>query len=193
MFSFTLLVAYLAINALAVPLNDLTKRQGGCKKVHFIFARGSTEGGTMGGTVGPAFSRALATKFGAGNVASEGVRYPADIAGAFSGGTNPGGAKGSINMAAMAKAVMNKCPTTRIVLGGYSQGAEQVHGALASKNLGQDGARIAVSFFSCRFSFFFLCRFFLSFFLVDISLFLSCRYFSYFLVYIFLSSFPFNS
>jgi cutinase len=158
MFSFTLLVAYLAINALAVPLNDLTKRQGGgCKKVHFIFARGSTEGGTMGGTVGPAFSRALATKFGAGNVASEGVRYPADIAGAFSGGTNPGGAKGSINMAAMAKAVMNKCPTTRIVLSGYSQGAEQVHGALASKNLGQDGARIAVSFFlslltllSCR-------------------------------------------
>jgi cutinase len=138
-------MACLALCATAGPLTLHEKRQG-CKKVHFIFARGSTEGGTMGGTVGPAFSRALGTKFGAGNVGTEGVRYPADIAGAFSGGTNPSGSKGAINMAAMAKAVMGRCPNTKIVLGGYSQGAEQVHGALFSKNLGQDGARIAVRF-----------------------------------------------
>jgi cutinase len=102
----------------------------------------------MGITVGPAFSRALSSKFGAGNVAAEGVPYPADIAGAFSGGTNPSGAAGAIKMTAMARAVMSKCPKSKIVLSGYSQGAEQVHGALAAKNLGADGVKIAVSFFS---------------------------------------------
>jgi Cutinase len=144
MFSIAILTACLAVYTLAFSEADLIKRQAGCKKIHFIFARGSTEIGTMGSTVGPAFSRALSSKFGAANVQTEGVRYPADIAGAFTGGTNPSGAKGAIRMAEMAKQVMSKCPTTRIILGGYSQGAEQVHGALARKNLGQDGARIAV-------------------------------------------------
>jgi len=99
----------------------------------------------MGITVGPAFSRALGTKFGAGNVASEGVPYPADIAGAFSGGTNPSGAPGAVKMSAMAKSVISRCPQAKIVLSGYSQGAEQVHGALAAKNLGADGAKIAAA------------------------------------------------
>jgi hypothetical protein len=148
MFSVAFLTAYLAVLALAFPEADLIKRQAACKKIHFIFARGSTEMGTMGSTVGPAFSRALSSKFGAANVQTEGVRYPADIAGAFTGGTNPAGAQGAIKMAQMAKQVMSRCPTTRIVLGGYSQGAEQVHGALAKKNLGQDGARIAVCSFA---------------------------------------------
>jgi hypothetical protein len=144
MFCIAFLAAYLAAYTLAFPEADISKQQAPCKKFHFIFARGSTEMGTMGSTVGPAFSRALSSKFGAANVQTEGVRYPADIAGAFTGGTNPSGAKGAIKMTEMAKQVMSKCPTTRIILGGYSQGAEQVHGALAKKNLGQDGARIAV-------------------------------------------------
>ena len=147
--SFAIVTAYVALQALAAPpseLVSLSERQagGGCKKIHFIFARGSTEVGTMGSTVGPAFSRALSSKFGAGNVAADGVPYPADIAGAFSGGTNPSGAPGATKMAAMAKSVLQRCPTARIVLSGYSQGAEQVHGALYAKNLGNDGARIAV-------------------------------------------------
>jgi len=140
-----LAMALLAVCALAAPANDLHPRQGGCKKVHFLFARGSTEGGTMGSTVGPAFSRALGSKFGANNVESKGVPYPADIAGAFSGGTNPSGSKGAIKMAEMAKSIIQKCPSAKIVLGGYSQGAEQVHGALSTKNLGADGAKIAAA------------------------------------------------
>jgi hypothetical protein len=142
--------------------NHLLPRQGGggCKKIHFIFARGSTETGTMGITVGPAFSRALSSRFGASNVHSEGVPYPADIAGAFSGGVNPSGAAGAIKMTAMARAAWAKCPQTKIVLGGYSQGAEQVHGALAGKNLGLEGAKIAVCVFVLSFAatcgFFFL-------------------------------------
>lgn len=145
MLPFAFVAAFLALHAMAAPTADLVERQGGgCKKIHFIFARGSTETGTMGITVGPAMSKALNAKFGAGNVAAEGVQYPADIAGAFSGGTNPSGSAGAIKMTAMAKSVLEKCPNSKVILSGYSQGAEQVHGALFAKNLGQDGARIAV-------------------------------------------------
>jgi hypothetical protein len=145
LFVFTTAIC-LALHTFAAPAADLDRRQNGsaCKKIHFIFARGSTESGTLGITVGPAFSKALNTKFGANNVASEGVPYPADIAGAFSGGTNPSGSAGAVKMTAMAKSVISRCPSAKIVLGGYSQGAEQVHGALAATNLGADGAKIAV-------------------------------------------------
>jgi cutinase len=141
----SLLIVAATTLAAPAPSPALEQRQAGCKKIHFIFARGTTEMGTMGSTVGPAFSRALGTKFGAGNVHSEGVSYPADIGGAFSGGTNPGGSAGSIKMAAMAKTVIERCPETNVVLCGYSQGAEQVHGALMAKNLGPLSAKIAVS------------------------------------------------
>jgi len=146
MLPLTFMIVFAALQTLASPTAKLHERQagGGCKKVHFIFARGSTEPGTMGSTVGPAFTRALSSKFGAANVASEGVQYPADISGAFSGGTNPSGAPGAVKMTQMAKSVLQRCPNARIVLSGYSQGAEQVHGALFAKNLGEDGARIAV-------------------------------------------------
>jgi cutinase len=145
MLPFAFVTAYLVLHALAAPAPDLMERQsGGCKKIHFIFARGSTESGTMGITVGPAMSKALSSKFGAANVAAEGVQYPADIAGAFSGGTNPSGSAGAIKMTSMAKSILERCPNARVILSGYSQGAEQVHGALFAKNLGEDGARIAV-------------------------------------------------
>jgi len=145
--SLAFIIVYVALHALASPAVPLHERQagGGCKKVYFIFARGSTEPGTMGTTVGPAFTSALKTKFGANEVSSEGVSYPADIAGAFSGGTNPSGSPGATKMTSMAKAVLQRCPNARIVLSGYSQGAEQVHGALFAKNLGEDGARITAA------------------------------------------------
>jgi cutinase len=115
----------------------------GCKKVAFFFARGSTEGGTMGGTVGPALQRALEGKF-PGQVMTQGISYPASIDGAVSGAINPSGAPGALDMTKKVKAILERCPDIKIVLSGYSQGAEQVHGALAEKNLGPLGAKIAV-------------------------------------------------
>jgi cutinase len=47
-------------------------------------------------------------------------------------------------MAKKARSVMERCPDSRIILSGYSQGAEQVHGALGKSNLGELGAKIAV-------------------------------------------------
>jgi cutinase len=108
----------------------------------------------MGITVGPALSSALGRKFGAGNVLSQGVSYPADIAGAVTGAINPAAAPGAKDMTKKVRALFASCPETKIILSGYSQGAEQVHGALQKDNLGPDGAKIAVrtSNFSSQYS-----------------------------------------
>jgi cutinase len=100
----------------------------------------------MGMTVGPALSSALERKFGAANFMSQGVSYPASIEGAVSGAINPSGAPGSKDMTKKVKAIWASCPDTKIILSGYSQGAEQVHGTLQKDNLGPDGAKIAVSY-----------------------------------------------
>jgi len=111
----------------------------------------------MGQTVGPALQRALQAKF-PGQVSVMGVQYPADMGGAVSGAINPSGvcgsayygrsdqrqAKGAKDMAKKARSVMERCPSSKIILSGYSQGAEQVHGALGKSNLGELGAKIAV-------------------------------------------------
>jgi cutinase len=96
----------------------------------------------MGQTVGPALQRALEGKF-PGQVTTMGVKYPASIAGAVTGAINPSDAEGSKDMTAKVKQVMASCPASKIILSGYSQGAEQVHGALQKANLGPDGAKIA--------------------------------------------------
>ncbi|KAF2397744.1 cutinase-domain-containing protein [Trichodelitschia bisporula] len=132
---------FAAPNAAPVPQG---KGLGGCKKVTLIFARGTTEMGTMGSTVGPALQRALEGKF-PGQVKAEGVKYPADMGGAVSGAINPSGSEGAKQMAKMAKEALAACPDTKIILSGYSQGAEQVHGALMKTNLGEDGAKIAAA------------------------------------------------
>ena len=60
-----------------------------------------------------------------------------------SGAISPATAAGSQKMASMARQKMSQCPQTKVVLSGYSQGAEQVHGAL--KILGRDAAKVGVS------------------------------------------------
>ncbi|CAD0101382.1 unnamed protein product [Aureobasidium mustum] len=110
---------------------------GVCKPVTYIFARGTTEIGNMGSTVGPALQRALESAFGSNNVATQGVTYPANVAGAISGALNPGSAQGARTMASLTQQALSKCPDTKVILAGYSQGAEQVHGALINLQNGQ--------------------------------------------------------
>jgi cutinase len=83
----------------------------------------------------------MKTAFGNKTVAIQGVNYAADIAGATSGATDPKDAAGAKNMAMLAMMATVTCPNTKIVLSGYSQGAEQVRGAL----MNMPSNKIAVS------------------------------------------------
>ena len=88
--------------------------------------------GTLGSIVGPGLASALVKD--TGSCAVQGVDYPADAAGnAAMGGT--GGPK----MAALVNQALQQCPDTKIILGGYSQGAMVVHNALNTI----DGSKIA--------------------------------------------------
>ncbi|TID22024.1 carbohydrate esterase family 5 protein [Venturia nashicola] len=109
---------------------------GVCKPITLIFARGTTEPGNMGLIVGPPLAAAMQTTFGADKVAIQGVDYLADIPGAASGALAPQDAAGAKTMIALIKTLTTACPTTKIVLSGYSQGAEQVRGALGGMTFG---------------------------------------------------------
>ena len=84
--------------------NDL-KNGNGCKQVLVIFARGTTEAGNVGSIAGPPFFGALKTSVGAGNVAVQGVDYPADVAGFLAGGDRAG----SATMASLVNQAISQC------------------------------------------------------------------------------------
>jgi hypothetical protein len=88
---------------------------GDCKAMTVIFARGTTETGNVGTLAGPPFFNALEVSVGAGNVAVQGVDYPADIPGFLAGGD----AGGSKTMASLVQQAMTQCPSTKIVMAGY--------------------------------------------------------------------------
>lgn len=105
--------------------NDLS---GSCKAYTVVFARGTTEPGNVGILVGPPFFDALREKLGSANVAIQGVNnYDADIDGYIAGGD----AGGSQEMAKEIQQAYSKCPSTKLVASGYSQGGQIVHNAAA--------------------------------------------------------------
>ncbi|KAF2397846.1 cutinase-domain-containing protein [Trichodelitschia bisporula] len=96
----------------------LTPRQaGGCKPYTLVFARGTTEPGTMGMTVGPTLSSGLKSAM-PGKWDVQGVSYTADIA-----GDNCIGLPGGVKCMAQINKIAAKCPSTKMVVSGYSQGA----------------------------------------------------------------------
>ena len=83
--------------------------------IEVVFARGTAEAGGVG-RVGQAFTDALSAQVGGRTVSSYAVNYPAsyDFLTTADGATD---ATGHISQMAQS------CPSTKIVLGGYSQGA----------------------------------------------------------------------
>ncbi|KAK4442194.1 family 5 putative carbohydrate esterase [Podospora aff. communis PSN243] len=98
-------------------------QQGGtCPPVIFIYARGSTESGNMG-TLGPRVANGLEDYFGASRVWVQGVggRYTADVLdNLLPDGTTQAAITEMKNLFILAN---SKCPSAKIVAGGYSQGA----------------------------------------------------------------------
>ncbi|PYH45980.1 cutinase family protein [Aspergillus saccharolyticus JOP 1030-1] len=108
--------------------NDLTS--GSCKDVTLIFARGSTEMGNMGTVIGPPLCTALKSKLGDDKVACQGVggQYTAGlIQNDLPQNTDPA----SISAAkSVFEEAASKCPNTKIVAGGYSQGSAVIDNAV---------------------------------------------------------------
>lgn len=94
-----------------------TARADSCPDTEVIFARGTDEWPPLGG-VGNGFVGALRAK-AAGSVSSYGVNYPAskDYSKA---------ADGANDASQHIQNMVNTCPATKLVLGGYSQGASVV-------------------------------------------------------------------
>ncbi|KAJ5170389.1 uncharacterized protein N7500_003172 [Penicillium coprophilum] len=101
------------------PTENGVTENASCKDFTFIFARGTTEMGNIG------------------SVAIQGVNYPADAA-----GNALMGASGGPAMAKLVEQALSQCPKTKILLGGYSQGAMVVHNAASSLAAGQVAAAV---------------------------------------------------
>src|SRR6476661_5805727 len=86
-----------------------------CPDIEVIFARGTDDTGGLG-LVGGAFVNALSGKVGGRSVGSYAVNYPASYNFLLAG-------DGANDASAHVQYMMGACPNTRLVLGGYSQGA----------------------------------------------------------------------
>lgn len=86
-----------------------------CADVEVVFARGTFEAPGVGDT-GQAFVNALTSRLPGQSVDVYGVNYPASLD--FQAAAN-----GVVDASNKIQAVANSCPDTKIVLGGYSQGA----------------------------------------------------------------------
>ncbi|TPX45823.1 hypothetical protein SeMB42_g03774 [Synchytrium endobioticum] len=97
--------------------------EGPCKNVVLIHARGTTEVANMGAAVGVPFATALESLMPE-NIGIQGVNdYPASVIEYAEGGSKTGAAF----MAQTAADIMQRCPETKLVLSGYSQGGQVVH------------------------------------------------------------------
>ena len=87
-----------------------------CPDVEVVFARGTNEPPGVGG-VGQAFADSLRSKVPGRSVGVYAVNYPATDDFARSSFAGAGDARAHIQF------MVSNCPSTRLVLGGYSQGA----------------------------------------------------------------------
>ncbi|KAJ5087389.1 Cutinase [Penicillium angulare] len=115
--------------------NGVTQNQD-CQELTLIFARGTGELGNMGTVAGPP----LATKLQSltnNKVTIQGVTYDASAA-----GDATMGADGGPTMASLVKQSLKQCPKSKVVLGGYSEGAMVVHNAANSLTADQVTAAV---------------------------------------------------
>ncbi|KAJ7292059.1 cutinase, partial [Mycena rebaudengoi] len=90
-----------------------------------IFARGTSESGNVGSRIGPPLIADLRAALGTAGIAAQGVNYSASVLGYLEGG-DPAGSTTMVNLINTAA---SKCSSTKIVISGYSQGAQLVHNA----------------------------------------------------------------
>lgn len=102
--------------ALCAPFTISSALAVACPDVEVVFARATTEPPGVG-QVGQAFVESLRSQVSGRSVAIYAVNYPASDDFANSASTGADDARAHV------QATVTNCPSTRIVLGGYSQGA----------------------------------------------------------------------
>lgn len=113
MFAAAALIAILASSFAAPP--SASAAEDSCPAVQVVFARGTNEAPGVGAT-GQAFVDALSARLPGKTVDVYAVDYPASLD--FGRATD-----GIVDASAKIASIATSCPTTKIVLGGYSQGA----------------------------------------------------------------------
>src|SRR3981189_2441565 len=110
-----LAVAAVLAGSLAAPTPTANAADDACPAVEVLFARGTNEAPGVGAT-GQSFVDALNARLPGKTVDVYAVNYPATL---NFGQT----ADGIVDASNKIQAIAASCPTTKIVLGGYSQGA----------------------------------------------------------------------
>lgn len=113
MFAAAALIAILASSFAAPP--SASAAEDSCPAVQVVFARGTNEAPGVGAT-GQAFVDALNARLPGKTVDVYAVDYPASLD--FGRATD-----GIVDASTKIASIATSCPTTKIVLGGYSQGA----------------------------------------------------------------------
>jgi len=105
--------------------NDLNK--GGCPPAVLLFARGTVEPGNMGSIIGPPLEAEIKKRGLDKQIAIQGINYATTkLQGGFMTGVQ--------QMASLAEKTAQRCPKTKIMLGGYSQGGWLTHIAIGKMN-----------------------------------------------------------
>jgi cutinase len=108
-------VAAILAGSLALPTPPANAADDSCPAVEVVFARGTNEAPGVGLT-GQSFVDALNARLPGKTVDVYGVSYPASL--------NFGqAADGIVDASNKIQAIAASCPSTKIILGGYSQGA----------------------------------------------------------------------
>jgi cutinase len=105
----------LALATLAVPTATANASDDSCANIEVVFARGTFEAPGVGDT-GQAFVDALGARLPGKTVDAYGVNYPASL-------DFGQAADGIADVSNRIQSIAAMCPATKIVLGGYSQGA----------------------------------------------------------------------
>lgn len=101
---------------LSGPVDVPSAYAGPCPDVQVVFARGTGVGSGVG-EVGQAFIDSLSSQIGGRSIDAYPVNYPASADFPLSS------KKGADDTSAHVQSMVARCPGTRMVLGGYSQGA----------------------------------------------------------------------
>lgn len=116
------------VGEMMAQIHSLEKRQQPCKQHTLVWARGTMEPSTNGG-MGFMFGKSLLNELSSsqpGTWSGVGVKYNPDFAGIYCVGL-PGG----LNCVDQITTLNARCPSTKFIVGGFSQGAMVAHNCVA--------------------------------------------------------------